>query len=106
MAIDTDVHTKLRGIVTWDGARRSIVTDKATYTLRSGPAKLSHIIVFDVGTSWTLDFYDETSGSGSLVWSWVSADGKGRHDLQIPCPTGLTVVSGGTTAGKVTIVWD
>lgn len=87
------------------GNVRSIVTDAATYTLHTGECKLGQLIVWDVGTTWTLDFYDEVSGSGSQVFAWVSATGLGTFALQIPCYTGLTVVSGGT-AGGATIVWD
>jgi hypothetical protein len=107
MAIDTEANaSSTQGMPVFTGRYRSIVTDKATYVLRSGPAKLAQVIVWDAGTTWTLDFYDETSGSGSKVWAWVSATGLGVYALQIPCATGLTVVSGGTTAGGCTIVWD
>ena len=109
MAIDTDQglatgspqHTEIS-----TGNARSIVTDKATYTLKTGESKLAQVIIWDAGTTWTLDFYDEVAGSGSKVWGWVSATGLGVFALQIPCHTGITVVSGGTTAGGATIVWS
>ena len=109
MAIDTErglSHGKSKNIEVLTGNCRSIVTDKATYTLKSGEAKLAQVIIWDAGTTWTLDFYDEVAGSGSKVWGWVSATGLGVFALQIPCHTGLTVVSGGTTAGGATIVWS
>lgn len=109
MAIDTDIGLatgKQREIIVATGNGRSIITDKATYTLKTGECKLAQVIVWGAGTTWTLDFYDEVAGSGSQVWGWVTATGLGIYALQIPCHTGLTVVSGGTTAGSATIVWS
>lgn len=109
MAIDTDrglATGKAREILVGTGNSRSVVTDKATYVLKTGESKLAQVIVWDAGTTWTLDFYDEVSGAGSKVWGWVSATGLGVYALQIPCHTGITVVSGGTTAGGATIVWS
>lgn len=109
MAIDTDAglaSTPAVNIEVGTGNVRSIVTDKATYVLKTGECKLAQVIVWGAGTTWTLDFYDEVAGSGSQIWGWVSATGLGVYALQIPCHTGLTVVSGGTTAGSATIVWS
>ena len=109
MAIDTDVGAATGNppdVQVSTGNARSIITDKATYVLKTGEAKLAQVIVWGAGTSWTLDFYDEVSGAGSQVWGWVSATGIGVYALQIPCHTGLTVVSGGTTAGSATVVWS
>ncbi len=88
------------------GNRGSVLTDKATYTLKSEPGFLHHLIVGAVGTTWTIDFYDNTAGSGRLFFSWVTADGKGPFAIQFPCATGITIISGGTTAGQASIVWS
>jgi hypothetical protein len=89
------------------GSHRSILTDKATYLLRTGQGKLAQIVVTNVGTTWTIDIYDAvTAASGKKIWEWVTADGKGTFAVQIPCSTGITVVSGGTTAGLAVVVWD
>jgi hypothetical protein len=106
MAIDTDsAPINAKGVEVSDGNHRSIITDAATYTLRTGQCKLARVIVWAVGTTWTLDFYDEIAGSGSKVFGWLTATGLGIYELQIPCKTGLTVVSGGT-AGGATVVWS
>lgn len=106
MAIDTTGSpNSVQGEAVYTGKYRSVVTDKATYILRSGPAKLAQVIVWGAGTSWTLDFYDDVTNAHP-VWSWVTATGLGIYALQIPCNKGLTVISGGTTAGSCTIVWD
>jgi hypothetical protein len=106
MAIDTQgTASGVQGEAVFTGRYRSIVTDKATYVLRTGAAKLAQVIIWDAGSTWTLDFYDDVTNAHQ-VWGWVSATGLGVYALQIPCNKGLTVISGGTTAGKATIVWD
>ena len=107
MAIDTaGFPLNERGTEVSVGNHRSILIDKATYLLRSGQGKLAVLIIQTVGTSWTITVYDALSAvSGKEIVQWVTADGKGPFAYQIPCATGLTVVSGGT-AGKATIVWD
>lgn len=109
MAINTRHGPIIRGnnqisIVT--GAYNSIVTDKATYTLKTEGGFCHQLVVGNVGTTWTLDFYDDQAGSNNKFFSWVTADGKGPFALQIPCNNGITVVSGGTTAGQASIVWS
>lgn len=107
MAIDTGGGANaIQGEVVFTGRYRSVITDKATYTLRATAAKLAQVIVWGAGTTWTLDFYDSTGGTTKPVWGWVSATGLGIYALQIPCGNGITIVSGGGTAGSATVVWD
>jgi len=109
MAISTAHGPIIRGnnqtsVVT--GNQMSILTDKATYTLKSGSGTCHQLIVGNVGTTWTIDFYDDTAGSARKFFSWVTADGKGPFALQAPCSAGITVISGGSTAGQASIVWS
>lgn len=110
MAISTANGPIVRGnnqisVVTGNAA--SVLTDKATYVLKAAPGFCHQLLVGAVGTTWTIDFYDNaTAGSGRLFFSWVTADGKGPFALQFPCNAGITIVSGGTTAGQASIVWS
>jgi hypothetical protein len=109
MAIDTDGVKNLPGTSANVnvGNRRSLLTDKATYLLRTGQGKLGKLIIQTVGTTWTITIYDALSAvAGKEIVQWVTADGKGPFEYQIPCATGICVVSGGTTAGAATIVWE
>lgn len=109
MAIDTNGYANLDGISSRlsAGNKRSILTDKATYLLRTGQGQVGKLIIQTVGTSWTITIYDALSAvSGKEIVQWVTADGKGPFEYLIPCATGICVVSGGTTAGAATIVWE
>jgi hypothetical protein len=88
------------------GENRSILTDKNTYSPKNKRGKLGKLIVSGVGTAWTIDIYDDPTTTNNVVYSWVTADGKVNLDLEIPLANGLTIVSGGTTAGQACIVWS
>ena len=68
-------------------------------TIKTG--HLSHIVVWNVGTTFTVDVYDTANATttGTKVWSWVSADGKGTFPLQVPISAGIYVVTTGTPGG-------
>lgn len=108
MAIDSaGSQSAVNGTEVHVGNQRSIVSDKATYTLKATAGKFAVLIIQTVGTTWTITVYDAlTAVSGKEIVQWVTADGKGPFAYQIPCVTGITVVSGGTTAGQATIVWE
>lgn len=90
-----------------DGSQRSILSDKATYLLKTGDARLARLVIQTVGTTWTITIYDALSAvAGKEIVQWVTADGKGPFTYQIPCGIGICVVSGGSTAGQATIVFE
>lgn len=110
MAIDTQhgpangPNTTHQSVVT--GNQGSILTDKATYTLKTTPGYVHQLLIGAVGTTWTIDFYDDLTGVNRKFFSWVTADGKGPFTIQFPCSAGITIISGGTTAGQASIVWS
>lgn len=108
MALDTEsVPLSKDGVAVYTAQHRSILADKATYQLKEGQGKLAQIVVSNVGSSWTVDIYDDIATTAAKkIWEYVTADGKGTFAVQIPCKTGIRVVSGGTTAGLAVIVWD
>jgi len=66
---------------------------------------MGKLVITNVGTTATIIAYDNASAaSGSILWSWVSADGKVSIDLRARCANGITVIinSGGTVAGYIT----
>lgn len=94
------------GTETFVGENRSILTDLATYSPKARRGKLAKLIVSSVGTAWTITIYDDPSTTNNPVYAWVTADGKVNLDLEIPMANGITIVSGGTTAGNAVIVWS
>lgn len=87
------------------GDKASVITAAETNQLSIATGKVAQVVVWDVGTTATLDIYDNASASSGKVWGWVSADGKGTFAIQMPIQNGLRVVSGGTFGGA-TIVWS
>lgn len=87
------------------GAQKAIIIGAETNQLVSAETVLRKIIVFDVGSTATLDIYDATSGTSNRVFKWVSADGKIQADVNIPMKNGLRVITGGTP-GDFTLVYD
>lgn len=87
------------------GQKSSTITAAETNVLKAAPGKVARVIVWDVGTTATLDIYDDPDSNDSLRWGWVSADGKGTFDLEIPMGAAIRIVTGGTF-GKCTVVWS
>lgn len=95
-AFGTEIHT---------GQNVSVITAAETNQLKDRPGKVGQILIWDVGTTATLDLYDHASSNTNKVWGWVSADGKGVFALQVPMQAGIRVVTGGT-AGGWSVIWS
>ncbi len=93
------------GQQTHAGSNHSVITVSETNQLKARAGRLVAIIVWGVGTGWTLDIYDHASANTNPVWQWVTADGKGRFLLDLPIANGIRIVTAGTP-GSVTAVWS
>ena len=81
------------------------LTNNATTVIKAKAGYLGKLVITNVGTTATVTIYDNASAaSGSILWAWVSADGKVSIDLKAKCSNGITIIvnSGGTVAGYVT----
>lgn len=87
------------------GEKVSTISLAETNQLKTGSGTLGRVNVCNVGTTFTLDIYDATSGTTNKIFEWVSADGKINHELNIPFGVGLRVITSGTP-GLVNIVWS
>lgn len=87
------------------GQNASVITASETNQLKTSGGFLGRVVVWGVGTTWTIDVYDDASANNNRVWGWVSANGVGAFDLRIPMQAGIRVVTGGT-AGAATVVWS
>jgi len=94
------------GTLTRTGNWASVITLSETNQLKAKAGKIGHIAVWDAGTAWVIDVYDDPDSNDSAVWQWVTADGKGIFALQMPMQTGIRIVTSGTTAGSATVVWE
>lgn len=88
------------------GAYKNITTS-ATTVIKSGVTVLHRVVVNNPGSTWTVAIYDNTAGSGSTV-ATISPEtaGGGNFDYDAGLSNGLTVVTSGTTAGDITVVYD
>jgi hypothetical protein len=78
------------------------INTNTTTILKYGAGQLHQIIVTDnVGT---IDIYDNTSGSGTLIASLDAAKILGNIDFHVPFSDGLTVVT--ATNAKCTIIYE
>jgi len=80
----------------------AIVVLAETNQLKAASARLDRVIVWSVGTTFTIDVYDTATAvvsAATHVWAWVTADGKGVFQLNLPLRDGLYVVTSGTPGG-------
>jgi hypothetical protein len=81
------------------------ITTSGTFQLTTQTGKIAHVIIWNAGTTWTLDVYDANGSNVNQVWGWATADGKNTYALQIPVDNGVRVVTTGATPGKATVVY-
>lgn len=108
MAVATfrSVSLAVSGAVQISGSNYTNITSKTTTTCKTGPGVLKAIIINKAGSSDTLTVYDNTAGSGTTIGSiTVTASVNFVFTYEAAFSTGLTVVSGGTTAGDYTVIW-
>ena len=85
--------------------KTAILAAAESNQLVTGPCVLKRIIVNNVGTTMTLDVYDDPTTTNNKVFEWVSADGKMVRDLDLPIQKGLRTVVGGTP-GSIVLVYE
>ena len=80
------------------------ITGAVDAVLKTTPGVLGVIRVNDVGTTATINIYDNQSGTDRLLFSWVSADGKLTANLNIRGINGLRVVV--TNSPTAVFTWE
>lgn len=88
------------------GAYKNI-TSSATTVIKSGVTVLHRVVVNNPGSTWVVAIYDNTAGSGATV-ATLSPEtaGGGDFEYETSLSNGLTVVTSGTTAGDITVVYS
>ncbi len=90
--------------VTESGEARTLITAAGTVVVKNRAGMLGRLIIGTVGTSMTVDIYDDPATTNNKIYSWVTADGKVSLEFGCPMINGITVVVGGTP-GNVVITW-
>jgi hypothetical protein len=102
------ISAKLRAITRDVGASYSYtnIATATTTIVKSAAGVLHSIVINQVGTvSSTTTVYDNTAGSGTKIATIDSLSRIGTILYDVAFATGLTVVTTGTAAPDVTVVW-
>lgn len=81
------------------------ITANATTVVKTGVSILHAVVVNNPGTTWVITMYDNTAGSGSLIGTLTSPVSGGQYEYHASLSNGLTIVTSGTTAGDITVVY-
>src|SRR5947209_19324011 len=89
----------------------TVIANKSTTQIKSGAGVLQAIVIANAGTSWTVQVNDGPNLSGNVTAILgatpftVPAIGTDMLPAPIPFSYGLQIVTAGTTAGEMTLVW-
>jgi len=102
MAVELDFNT-LAGTYNY-----TLISTNATTTIKSLPGVFAGVYVTNAGTSWAATVYDSLTGSGTVVLVQATL-ALGNYTPVSGCgiitQIGLTIVTSGTTAGTLLILW-
>jgi hypothetical protein len=79
------------------------ITANGTTVVKSGPGILHGITVNKLGSASTLQIFDNTAGSGTLIGTLNTAVAQASLIYDVAFSVGLCVVLAGTTAPDVTL---
>lgn len=83
------------------------ITIKTTTVVKSQPTVFHGITINKIGSTDTLVVYDNTSAAGTIIASITPQASVGFYGpYDTPTSIGLTVVSGGGTAGDYTVLYS
>lgn len=86
------------------GYSYSHISTNTTTVVKSGAGTLNAVVINNSGTSATATIFDSTTGSGSII-ATINTSNQGALRYQLAFSTGLTVVTAGTAAADVTVVY-
>lgn len=88
------------------GNKTNIKTN-ATTVVKASPGTLFSIVINNPGSGWTVQIFDNTSATGTLIGTATSLSAlSGPLNYNLTTTTGLTIVTAGTTPGDITVVWS
>jgi hypothetical protein len=81
------------------------INTKTTTVIKKTSGTLLSVHVNTAGTADTIKIYDNSSAAGTVIGTITSMP-IGSRDFNVLFNVGLTIVTGGTTAGDYTIVYQ
>lgn len=78
-----------------DPVAQDYVSVNASTTVKNRPGRLFKVIVTVAGSGGNLTIYDNTSATGTVLFTIVGTQAVGTiYDLNLPCKVGIHVVPG------------
>lgn len=81
----------------------SHINSKTTTVVKSGAGILHFVTINTPGSADTITMYDNTAASGTVIGTHTAPALGAIYEYDIAFANGLTIVTGGTTAGDYTI---
>ena len=84
------------------------ITSSTTTVVKTTPGLLRKVIVSGPGTTWTIQIFDNTAGSGTAIFGATAVTIPAAGTIltfDVNFNIGLTVVTSGT-AGEITVTWE
>ena len=82
------------------------ISSNATTQVKTGSGILHRIVVNKIGTDWVIDVYDDTGVGTSNQIASITPTQTGTLEYGIKFNNGLKIVTSGTTAGDITVIWE
>lgn len=84
-----------------------LISTNVTSTVSKTTGRLDKIVVMNAGTTWRLQVFDNSAGSGAMIADLNPPIVGGNYDfgLEAGFSNGLTFLSSGTTPGVITVTW-
>ncbi len=83
-----------------------IATSTTTNAIKSGAGTLSRIVVNQTGTVASLiSVFDNTTATGTTIAIIDGLTRTGNYDYELAFATGLSIITTGTAAPDITVVW-
>lgn len=81
------------------------ITTKTTTAVKASPGTLGRIIINKTGSADTITVYDSLSATGTIIATITAPTVGMTFPFNAACAIGITVVTGGTTAGDYTVTY-
>lgn len=87
-------------------ADKTFINTNTTTQVATGIHLLHRVIVQDIGTSWTITIYDDTGTGTNNMIAAIKPTQTGTLEFMVKCQKGIKVVTSGSAAGAILVVWE
>lgn len=87
------------------GSYTNIINAQAAVVAKTGSGILHTVVVNTLGTSPTIQLWDNTAASGTKIGN-ITPTVPGTFDFDLVFNTGLTITTAGTGGADITVIWQ